>query len=83
MTSKRPYRDATSKEYAISELIKYKGTQFREDLVDVFLKGLDELDESELIFDMPEVYKETEHTEHIPEETFVETLRAEEQGAAS
>ncbi len=41
MTSKRPYRDAMSKEAAIAELRKYRGTQFDAKVVDIFLELLD------------------------------------------
>lgn len=37
MTSRRPYSNAKTKEYAFSELRKYRGTQFRADLVEVFI----------------------------------------------
>jgi HD-GYP domain-containing protein (c-di-GMP phosphodiesterase class II) len=40
MTSDRPYRKAPGREYAISELEKYKGIQFDPDVVDAFLKVL-------------------------------------------
>jgi diguanylate cyclase (GGDEF)-like protein/PAS domain S-box-containing protein/putative nucleotidyltransferase with HDIG domain len=38
MTSKRPFRDAYTKEYAISELKKHSGTQFDPKIVKRFLK---------------------------------------------
>lgn len=37
MTSDRPYRKALAVEVAIEELLKYKGTQFDPELVDVFI----------------------------------------------
>ena len=40
MTSDRPYRPAPGLEYALSELEKYKGIQFDNDVVDAFLKVL-------------------------------------------
>jgi putative nucleotidyltransferase with HDIG domain len=40
MTSDRPYRPAPGKEYAISEFIKHRGTQFDPQVVDAFLKIL-------------------------------------------
>ena len=40
MTSERPYKNKLNKEEGIKELIKYKGTQFSPDIVDVFLKIL-------------------------------------------
>jgi HD-GYP domain-containing protein (c-di-GMP phosphodiesterase class II) len=40
MTSKRSYRDALSREEAIEELIKNKGTQFSPKIVDTFLNFL-------------------------------------------
>jgi len=40
MTSNRPYRNASTREYAISELENCKGTQFDSKIVDVFLKVL-------------------------------------------
>ncbi len=40
MTSNRPYRNAGTLEYAISELKNYSGTQFDGEIVDVFLKIL-------------------------------------------
>jgi len=40
MTSDRPYRPAPGREYAISEFIKHKGTQFDPLVVDAFLKIL-------------------------------------------
>jgi putative nucleotidyltransferase with HDIG domain len=40
MTSDRPYRPAPGKEYAISEFIKHRGTQFDPRVVDAFLKIL-------------------------------------------
>jgi PAS domain S-box-containing protein/putative nucleotidyltransferase with HDIG domain len=43
MTADRPYRSAPGKEYAISELKKYTGTQFDPDVVEAFLKVLDNL----------------------------------------
>ncbi len=51
MTSDRPYREARTKEYAINELRKYAGTQFRASLVEVFISALDELDENMLVKD--------------------------------
>ena len=41
MTSKRPYRDAMSKEDAVAELKKHRGTQFDAKVVDVFLELLE------------------------------------------
>ena len=41
MVSKRPYRDALSREEAIEELEKYKGVQFDAKVVDAFLKVLE------------------------------------------
>ena len=38
MTSTRSYREAKTKEYAISQLLKYAGTQFDENLVKVFIE---------------------------------------------
>lgn len=38
MTSERPYRSALSHELAVEELKKYKGTQFKKEVVDAFLK---------------------------------------------
>ncbi|QWB99413.1 PAS domain S-box protein [Mycoplasmatota bacterium] len=40
MTSNRPYRQAMSKEKAIEELIKYKGSQFDPKIVDVFVNDV-------------------------------------------
>ncbi len=40
MTSDRPYRKAPGKEYAISELKKYSGTQFDPKVVEAFLRTL-------------------------------------------
>jgi HD-GYP domain-containing protein (c-di-GMP phosphodiesterase class II) len=40
MTSDRPYRKAPGKEYAISELKKYSGTQFDPKVVEAFLRGI-------------------------------------------
>lgn len=40
MTSDRPYRKALSKEEALREIIKHRGTQFDPDLVESFLKGI-------------------------------------------
>lgn len=45
MTSKRPYREAMSHEYAVSELRKYRGVQFRSDLVEVFIEALSAMPE--------------------------------------
>ena len=42
MTSDRAYRKGMSKEEAIAELVKYKGTQFNPKVVDVFLEILKE-----------------------------------------
>ena len=42
MCTERPYRKALSIEEAKSELSNYKGSQFRDDVVDVFLKLVDE-----------------------------------------
>lgn len=41
MTSDRPYRKALTKDQAVEELIKYKGTQFNSYLVDVFVANID------------------------------------------
>ena len=41
MTSDRPYRPAPGIEYALSELQKYRGTQFDEKVVNAFMKVLD------------------------------------------
>ncbi len=38
MTSDRPYRSALSHETAVAELKKYRGVQFKEEVVDAFLK---------------------------------------------
>lgn len=40
MTSDRPYRKALSKEEAVREIVKHRGTQFDPDLVEAFLKGI-------------------------------------------
>lgn len=40
MTSDRPYRPAPGLDYALSELNKFKGTQFDKEVVDAFLKVL-------------------------------------------
>ena len=42
MTSDRPYRPAPGITYALSELEKYKGTQFDHNVVEAFLKVLEE-----------------------------------------
>ncbi len=44
MTSDRPYRPAPGIKYALSELEKYKGTQFDHDVVETFLKVLEKSD---------------------------------------
>jgi putative nucleotidyltransferase with HDIG domain len=41
MTSDRPYRPSPGIEYALSELKKYKGTQFDNEVVEAFLRALD------------------------------------------
>jgi len=41
MTSRRPYREALSKEEAIMELKKHAGTQFDRKVVEAFLKVLE------------------------------------------
>ncbi len=46
MTSDRPYRKALSRDYAISELLKYKGTQFNAYLVDVFVEHIENYEDS-------------------------------------
>ncbi len=56
MTSERPYRKAMTKEYAFSELRKYRGTQFRDELVDVFIECIEDMDEMALEFELPETY---------------------------
>ena len=38
MTSDRPYRSALSHEAAVEELIKYRGTQFKNEIVDAFIR---------------------------------------------
>jgi PAS domain S-box-containing protein/putative nucleotidyltransferase with HDIG domain len=43
MTSDRPYRPAPSQEYAVSEFIKHKGTQFDPQVVEAFLDILDDV----------------------------------------
>ncbi len=43
MTSDRPYRVHSSLDYAISELKKYRGTQFNEEIVDIFIEDYHEL----------------------------------------
>jgi diguanylate cyclase (GGDEF)-like protein/putative nucleotidyltransferase with HDIG domain len=43
MTSKRYYRKTLNKKEALKELIKYKGTQFDETIVDVFETHFDEI----------------------------------------
>ena len=44
MISKRPYRDALSKEEAIEELMKNAGTQFDRELVNVFVDVLNKME---------------------------------------
>ncbi len=44
MISKRPYRDAMSKEEAIKELMKNAGTQFDRELVNVFVDVLNKME---------------------------------------
>jgi HD-GYP domain-containing protein (c-di-GMP phosphodiesterase class II) len=44
MTSDRPYRPAPGMEFAISEFEKYRGTQFDGDVVDAFLRLLNQPD---------------------------------------
>ena len=44
MTSDRPYRKALSKEQALAELEKYKGTQFNQFLAEVFISIMKEYD---------------------------------------
>lgn len=46
MTSDRPYRKALSKEQALAELEKYKGTQFNQFLAEVFISIMKEYDSS-------------------------------------
>jgi len=46
MTSDRPYRKAMSRPSAIKELKKFSGTQFDPQVVEVFIKALDEEDKS-------------------------------------
>lgn len=46
MTTDRPYHKALTREQAIAELIRGKGTQFRPDVVDAFLQILPELDDA-------------------------------------
>ena len=38
MTNNRPYRKALSKEDALVEIVKFKGTQFDPTLVDTFVE---------------------------------------------
>jgi len=42
ITSDRPYRDRRDPQVALDELIKFKGTQFDPEIVDVFLKAYDD-----------------------------------------
>jgi PAS domain S-box-containing protein/putative nucleotidyltransferase with HDIG domain len=42
MTADRPYRPAPGKEYAIAELKRYSGTQFAPEVVEAFLRALEE-----------------------------------------
>ncbi len=45
MTSDRPYRPAPGIEYALSEMKKFKGTQFDHNVVEAFMKVLENSDE--------------------------------------
>lgn len=47
MRSNRPYRAALSKEVAVTELIKGKGTQFDPEVVDTFLKIVDRVEDDQ------------------------------------
>ena len=40
MTTDRPYREALSEQAAIAEIIKYSGTQFNPDIIDVAVRAL-------------------------------------------
>lgn len=44
MTSDRPYREALSRNTAINEIIKFKGTQYDCNVVDAFLNCINEND---------------------------------------
>jgi diguanylate cyclase (GGDEF)-like protein/putative nucleotidyltransferase with HDIG domain len=48
MTSRRPYRDASSREWACDEIERNRGTQFDPFLVDLFLKVIRRSSEEEL-----------------------------------
>ena len=49
MTSSRPYRQGRSRDTAIEEIRKFRGTQFSPKLVDLFVSLLQEIDEVEEI----------------------------------
>lgn len=49
MTSSRPYRIGLGREEAVKEILRFRGTQFAPQLVDVFLEALPEFDEGQQV----------------------------------
>ncbi len=50
MTTSRPYRKGCSKDEAIAEIMKFRGTQFNPELADIFLLALNDYDDDQALF---------------------------------
>ena len=50
MTSSRPYRKGCSREEATMEIVKFRGSQFNPELVDIFLLALDDYEDDQELF---------------------------------
>lgn len=57
MTSSRPYRTGCSREEAAAEMLKFSGSQFNPDLVDLFLAALGDYEDDVALFSLGGIHE--------------------------
>ncbi len=84
MTSSRPYRAGCSREEAAAEMLKFSGSQFSPDLVDLFLAALGDYEDDVALFSLGGIHEKHDflYTHHSSDDGDPDRLRgAESQGA--